>query len=204
MTRYEANGSEAESEPGSDGEVLANLVGITDPAEMNDAEMELLEDLYEAIFGNAFPDRQLTVADLKHWNWRWLGNIYAWAGEERSVNMAKGGFQFAAAAQIPSLLAKFEKSILRPNTPCREADQALLAQIIAEAHVEFILIHPFREGNGRMGRLLADVMAFQAGRPLLDFSSWDANKPSYIAAIQSGMDMDYEPMAALVRESLGG
>ena len=47
MTRYEANGSEAESEPGSDGEVLANLVGITDPVEMNDAVMELLEDLYE-------------------------------------------------------------------------------------------------------------------------------------------------------------
>ena len=34
--------------------------------------------------------------------------------------------------------------------------------------------------------------------------SWDANKPAYIATIQSGMDMNYEPMAALVRRSLGG
>lgn len=202
MSRYEASGTEAGSEPGSNGEVLANLVGITNADEMNDIEMELLEALYAEIFGDRFPDSQLTVLDLKTWHWRWLGNIYEWAGEERSVNMAKGGFHFAAAAQIPSLLAKFEQNVLQPYTPCRESERKRLARIIAEAHVEFILIHPFREGNGRMGRLLADIMSVQAGHGLLDFSSWDADKNVYINAIQSGMDMNYERMAALVEESI--
>jgi cell filamentation protein len=37
---------------------------------------------------------------------------------------------------------------------------------LAEIHVEFVLIHPFREGNGRIARLLADVMACLAGAVL--------------------------------------
>lgn len=202
MSRYDAAGGEADFEPGSKGEVLANLVGINDPGEMNEAEMELLEQLYTLIFSENFPDRRLTVDDLKNWHRRWLGNIYQWAGEERSVNMAKGGFHFAAAAQIPYLLAEYEQKILASYTPCREADQKTLALIIAEVHVEFILIHPFREGNGRLGRLLADVIAVQAGRTLLDFSGWDAKKEAYIEAIQRGLDRDYQPMAALVEGSL--
>ncbi len=65
-------------------------------------------------------------------------------------------------------------------------------------HVEFILIHPFREGNGRLSRLLADVMAVQAGHDPLDYSAWDADKPAYFSAIQAGMAGDYAPMNRLV------
>ena len=202
MSRYDPVGSEAECEPGSEGRVLANRLGVTDPDEMEEIELTLLGRLYAAVFGDEFADRRLTVADLKRWHQRWLGNVYAWAGEERSVNMAKDGFHFAAAAQIPALLGKFEKSCLAQYTPCREGDAGQLALLIAETHVEFILIHPFREGNGRIGRLLADVMAVQAGRGLLDYSFWDSNKQDYITAIQKGMDMDYEPMASLVEAAL--
>ncbi len=44
-------------------------------------------------------------------------------------------------------------------------------EAIATVHVELILIHPFREGNGRLSRLLADVMAVQAGFQSLDYES---------------------------------
>jgi cell filamentation protein len=65
-----------------------------------------------------------------------------------------------------------------------------------------ILIHPFREGNGRLSRLLADVMAVQAGRGPLDYSCWDADKAAYFAAIQRGMSRDYAPMCKLVSVAL--
>jgi cell filamentation protein len=77
-----------------------------------------------------------------------------------------------------------------------------LAEAIAIVHVEFILIHPFREGNGRLSRLLADVMAVQADHEPLDYSSWDANKPAYFAAIQMGLDRNYRSMTALVANAL--
>ena len=84
--------------------------------------------------------------------------------------MSKGGFPFAAAAQVPRLLVEFERKYLARWTPCNRLSDDELVQAIAETHVEFILIHPFREGNGRLSRLLADVMAVQAGHAPLDYT----------------------------------
>lgn len=202
--RYQVDGAQGAWQPGSNEQVLLNKLGITDPAEMAEAELELLLQLYEAVLVKALPDRALTVADLKAWRRRWLGNVYAWAGEERSVNLGKGNFWFAAAAQVPRLLAGFERDCLARYTPCQDLTDEALAAAIAHTHVEFILIHPFREGNGRLSRLLADVMAVQSGREPLDYSSWDADKAAYFGAIQQGLAGHYGPMTALVRQALPG
>lgn len=200
--RYTASGLEAEYEPGSNGLVLRNKLGITDPAEIDELELVLLEKLYELVLGIEFPDRLLTVHDLKRWHWQWLGNVYSWAGEERTVNLGKGNFQFAVALQIPRLLNEFEQHYLRQFTPCHNMDYDTLASATAVVHVELILIHPFREGNGRLARLLADVMAIQAGLGPLDYSTWDANRNQYFSAIQHGLAHDYTPMTELMREAL--
>ena len=204
IDRYHASGPQADSQPGSDGLVLRNRLGITDPQQLQDAELQLLLQLYEFVLGEAFPERGIKVADLAEWHRLWLGNVYVWAGQLRSVNLGKGGFQFAAAAQLPRLLQDFELQCLRPSTPCTDMDGEALAQAIALCHVEFILIHPFREGNGRLSRLLADVMAMQAGHGLLDYTTWDADKTAYFAAIQKGMSRNYQPMQALVSAALTG
>ena len=52
---------------------------------------------------------------------------------------------------------------------------------------EFILIHPFREGNGRLGRWLVTIMALQAGFPVLDFgpiATQSASQQAYFSAIR--------------------
>lgn len=51
-----------------------------------------------------------------------------------------------------------------------------LGREIAECHVEFILIHPFRERNGRLLRLLFDALSVQAGIGLRDYSLWGEHK----------------------------
>lgn len=78
-----------------------------------------------------------------------------------------------------------------------------MAEAIAVTHVELILIHPFREGNGRLARLLADVMAVQAGRDPLDYSLWDADKASYFSAIKTGLTRNYDAMIGLVDQAIG-
>jgi len=201
-SRYLAYGAQGAWQPGSNDQVLANKLGIVDPAEMAEPELVLLEKLYEAVLIDGLPDRRLEVADLKTWHRRWLGNLYHWAGEERSVNLSKGDFHFAAAAQIPRLLAAFDRDCLSRLTPCHAMGDDKLAAAIAITHVELILIHPFREGNGRLSRLLADVMAVQAGCDPLDYSNWDADKAAYFSAIQQGLVRNYEPMTRLVAEAL--
>jgi cell filamentation protein len=72
---------------------------------------------------------------------------------------------------------------------------------LAEVHVELVLIHPFREGNGRIARVLSTLMALQAGLPLLDFSLLAGRRrKDYFAAIQPGLDRNYERMERIFAE----
>ena len=99
--------------------------------------------------------------------------------------MQKDGFPFAVANQVPRLMHALEREILQKFTPCRFGNADEQAHAMGVVHAELILIHPFREGNGRCARLLATLMAYQANLPTLDFSGIrGAEKRRYIAAIQ--------------------
>ncbi|WP_039057226.1 Fic family protein [Enterobacter sp. Bisph1] len=202
MSRYHVSSSEGQYEKNSGEQVLANKLGIATSDEMDEAELVLLEQLYQSVFEEQFPEGQLSVAMIKSWHRRWLGNIYEWAGQERAVNISKGGFMFAPSAQLPKLLNEFDTMYLAQYTPCSGIDEEQLITAIAITHVELILIHPFREGNGRLSRLLADVMAVQGGYKPLDYQSWEQNKTQYISAIHAGVSMDYKPMKHWVRKAL--
>ena len=83
-------------------------------------------------------------------------------------------------------------------TPCRPAPDAQLANALAVVHAELILVHRFREGNGRVARLLAMLMGLQAGLPPLDFSPLEGRgKARYIAGIHASLDRDYAPLAEM-------
>lgn len=202
--RYDTSGNlEAQFEYGSNDSVLKNKLSIHDASEMDDIELDLLIQLYDQIPDWVEKDQKLSTADIREWHRRWLGNVYTWAGQYRTVNMGKGEFQFAAATQIDRLMDVLDRDFLSHYTPCSSMTDEQLIEAIAKIHVELILIHPFREGNGRISRILANVMAMQAGKPELDFSEWDEKKERYFSAIQAGLD-DFEPMKALVRLVLPG
>lgn len=92
-------------------------------------------------------------------------------------------------------MAEYEARELHALTPCRAGDETRLIAALARSHVKLVIIHPFREGNGRCARLLAWLMALQAGLPPLDFSAMQGRgKPAYIAAIHAAFSGSYEPM----------
>ncbi len=196
-----ASNLESDFEPGSNDRVLANKLGIFNAGEMDDTELRLLDCLYEDVLCSVEAGQRLTVADICEWHRRWLGNVYPWAGMYRTVNLSKGNFMFAAGGQVPRLMGNLDQEILAVHTPCAGMREDQLIDSIAIVHVEFILIHPFREGNGRLSRLLANVMAQQAGWLELDFTFWDDRKDDYVAAVQSGLS-DYDSMKTMVRQVL--
>lgn len=196
--RYVAEGPEAETEPGSRGRVLRNLLGIRSVRAMERGESEALLAATERLIDETDRDQRFKAEDICQMHRLWLGDIYAWAGEYRQVNLAKGSFMFAAANQIPRLMHAFEQGPLREYTPCRFATQAEHARALALVHAELVLIHPFRDGNGRCARLLAVLMGLQAGLPALDFGGIrGAEKRRYIAAVHAALDRDYAPMTAV-------
>ena len=201
MAKYELNSAEERYQPGSGDLVLANKLGITDEEEMEALESGLLLMLYEQLFIEGQPPAALAFEHISGWHRQWLGNVYDWAGRLRNANLTKDGFQFAAADRIPLLLDGFERQFLSRSGELKSLARPELVRYVAECHVEFILIHPFREGNGRLSRLLCDVLAVLAGKGLLDYSLWDEQKAFYFRARQAGVSGNYSPMMQLVNDT---
>jgi len=196
LNRYDASGlAEGQFEPGSNDLVLRNLRGITDPAEMDRVEAAELAATLDGLVHQFDVDHRFTARDICAMHLRWLGGTYQWAGRYRQVNLFKSGFPFAAASQVERLMAGFEEAVLNRNTPCRFDDLNDVVRALAEVHVELLLIHPFRDGNGRIARVLAILMGLQAGLPVLQFSSMTGSRrEDYFAAVQAGLGGDYLPM----------
>ena len=197
-TRYDAKGVQSETAPGSRGRVLRNLLSIKRVGDINEAESQALLLAQSQAVDFYSDDQQFTAQDICNLHRLWLAPIYAWAGEYRSVNIGKGGFQFAHAPLIQGLMGELERGVLSECTPCRPTNDASAARSLAIVHAELILIHPFRDGNGRVARLLALLMGLQAGLPPLDFSPIDGvNKDAYILGIHAAMSRNYEPLVQM-------
>ena len=200
------SGPEAEFEPGSRMRVLKNRLGIRHKTEMDRAEFESLIKAQEEYLGRIGPRTRFTAAMLCRMHRRWLGGIYEWAGQYRTVELAKGDFRWPLAFRVGQNMEAFEKGALARCTPCRAGPLVDIARCTAEVHAELLLIHPFREGNGRLARWVSDLMAFQAGLPAPDygFIGRDARKrrTAYLQAVRKGYLQDYEPLTTFFVEAL--
>jgi cell filamentation protein len=194
--RYKTSGMiEDQYEPGSRGRVLKNLSGITTKKEIDAVETREYLRVTDQLLQHFDRKHCFTAKDVCFMHQAWLGSIYKWAGHYRQVFISKGGFSFSAPAFIPRLMDAFEKDILSSYTPCTFSERGAVITALATVHTEFLLIHPFRDGNGRLARLLAVLMGFQAGLPFLDFSILrGAKRQSYFAAVAAGLDRNYAPM----------
>ncbi len=124
-----------------------------------------------------------------------LKELYSFAGRFRSVNISKGGFVFPAGRFIPDSMRIFEEEILS-QLPDHYTSQQALIKDIAKVHGELLFIHPFREGNGRTSRILANLMARKQGYPGLNFKRIDFNE--YIIAVQQVARKDYSRMEQII------
>ena len=200
--RYNTSGLiENQYEPGSNEQVLKNILGIKSKREINQIETRELLRVTNQMSEYYDKNHGFTAADICYMHHSWLGSIYEWAGHYRNVTMIKDNFPFAAPSLISKLMNEFEGEILRRYTPCNFDSRSEVVRALAVVHTELLLIHPFREGNGRIARLLAIIMALQAKLPFLDFSDLkDQKKDEYFAAVRSGLERDYKPMEKIFND----
>lgn len=103
---------------------------------------------------------------------------YDFAGEVRTVNIAKGNFRFAPVMYLDAALENIDKM---PQSTFDE---------IVEKYVEMNVAHPFREGNGRSGRIWFDLMFKSELGMVVDWSKVD--KEDYIFAMEKSPIRDTE------------
>ena len=105
-------------------------------------------------------------------------DIYDFAGELRTVNIAKGNFRFAPLMYLQAALENIDKM------PQSNFDE------IVEKYVEMNIAHPFREGNGRSTRIWLDhILKNEIGK-VVDWSKVD--KEDYLLAMERSPIKDIE------------
>lgn len=112
-----------------------------------------------------------------------FGDVYAWAGEPRIVELRKGDSAFGPCSHIPQALAVLQAEINRLAGEGSDIDDGTLSYRLSRIYADYNQIHPFREGNGRTGTLLLHLLARRAGRRLvldgMSRSEWiDASRDS--------------------------
>ena len=103
-----------------------------------------------------------------------FGGLYDFAGQIRTLNIAKGGFAFAPAIYLDGALAHIEAM---PENTLKE---------IVSKYVEMNVAHPFMEGNGRSTRIWLDLMLKKNLKKCVDWSLID--KTAYLDAMQESVD----------------
>ena len=84
-------------------------------------------------------------------------------GGYANANLTKDGFSLLPPTGFRCCLMVSRSSFSPVLVNWKSLARPELVSYLAECHVEFILIHPFREGNGRLSRLLCDVLSVLAG-----------------------------------------
>lgn len=84
---------------------------------------------------------------------------------------------------------KMKELINWVNTEAFKSEENVLKDI-AEFHIRFVKIHPFRDGNGRTARLLTNYLLLLNGYPMMNIPAED--KVNYIACINYALTPDQE------------
>lgn len=159
---------------------LANKLNIKDSTELARMEEKISKkkavELFENGYLNSYKAGTFEMLAAIH---KYLfGEIYDFAGEMRTVNIAKGNFRFAPVMYLKAAIDNVEKM---PQSTFDE---------IVEKYVEMNIAHPFREGNGRSTRIWLDLILKRELNMVVDWSAVD--KEDYLLAMERSPIKDVE------------
>lgn len=165
--------------------ILQNKLGLTSEAELARAEEKLSKtralELYDTGLLDTFETGNFKGLAAIH---KCLfGDVYEFAGQMRTVNIAKGNFRFAPVMY------------LRPALESIDAMPQSSFDEIIEKYVEMNVAHPFREGNGRSTRIWLDAILKKELHQVIDWSKVD--KEDYLLAMERSPVKDVEIKALL-------
>lgn len=143
----------------------------------------------------------LTIHFLQTLHRRMFGDVWRWAGEIRASEL-QNEFASPPANIRPDLL-----NLYTDVAGHWLKDKLMSAdEFAARVHHRIVKIHPFRNGNGRHSRLIADlVLERHFGRPPFtwggnaNLGNDDAHRPAYLAALKAADKGDYAALLALCR-----
>ena len=140
--------------------VLRNLLGITDAGELAQVEAALSASRLIDLERRRLPG-SYDLDHLRAFHRYILGDVFEWAGELRTVSIAKGSL-FCLPQHLATAAADvFGRLSAADRLRGLNRDQFIgrFAEFLADVNA----LHPFREGNGRAQRAFFSQLAHDAG-----------------------------------------
>ena len=200
--RYDVSGNVEAEYVDAEQTVLRNNRGITTLPELQVAEERALAEAYETILAEVRFDTPVTCALLRHIHGRIFGDLYQWAGRWRTVWISKPGITWPPPDFLEQNMQALERNVLAKHPASALLSDDDFCTAVGEIQGEFLVIHPFREGNARTIKLATNLLAIQTGRPLLVYDASVAGQEEYIRAAKAAFKKSYGPMAAIIRQAL--
>jgi len=200
--RYDVSGNVEAQYVDAAETVLRNKQGITDLIALQTEEEKSLALAYRDLLLEVRTDTPLTCDLLCHVHARIFGSLYEWAGKWRTVWISKPDITWPAPDFLDANMQAYERNVLEKFPIGNLDDDVAFCAAVGEIQGEFLVIHPFREGNARAIKLAADLLAAQTGRPLLVYDQSEEEQRQYIEAAKTAFKRDYAPMTAIIRRAL--
>lgn len=165
--------------------MLENKLGLTSSAALAEAEEKISKRKAKELFDSGLLDELEPgkFESLRIIHLQLFEDIYDFAGQLRTVNLAKGSFRFAPVMYLAEAIKAIDAM---PQSTFDE---------ITEKYVEMNVAHPFREGNGRSTRIWLDCMMKKELGVVVDWSRVDRER--YLLAMERSPIVDTEIKALL-------
>ena len=175
--------------------VLRNHFGLRDPTELSRRERNASAWRAWELRARPLPGRY-DLAHLKAFHRHIFGDVYPWAGELRTVAIAKENTMFALPGRIEPYLSGVLDALPREHH-LRGLPADRLADRLAYYLGEINAAHPFREGNGRAQRAFIHQLAAERGYHL----AWERLSPDRnVAAAVEAMRGNDSPLREAIAE----
>ncbi len=182
----------------TDSGVCINYLKSTDNDFIQKQEDLKLLELYSNLVDNFDISKSFGFNTVKKWHKEIFSSIYPFAGELRSVDMSKGNGSEAWIWRVDFLNGIPElNELIKEVTKKRYKDINAITQDLSKLISDFLFIHPFREGNGRISRVLCDIILAKNGSPMIGLKL--KKEDNYIQRVHSGYECNYEPMKELLK-----
>jgi cell filamentation protein len=195
VAKYSDNGKDPYTFP--DSEVLRNLLGLEDQAQLDVMESSLVT--YRTIELGLNPiDGKFDLAHLQAVHRYLFRDVYDWAGELRQVDISKGDTRFANAGYLQSAGQQLFRQLAKENN-LRGLSPDDLSARLGHYLGEINVLHPFREGNGRTQREFIGQLARANGYRI----DWESiNQEKMVNASIEAYHGSSERLSGLIRSNL--
>jgi len=175
------------------------------PSVMSLAELNLLEreNILEARRWLFAPRRKLSAPQLldhllvRDLHRRMFRHVWRWAGKIRDCELNLGVPPSEVETRLYSLLDDAKAWVAYDTYPADE--------ICIRLHHALVAIHPWRNGNGRHARLLADRLALTLARPGFtwgggaELTARTDTRANYLTALKAADTGNFAPLLAFAR-----